>query len=168
MYTYILIILYTCRHRHYINIYIYIHIDVYMQVCNLYNFLLHINWPTKNCSFKKVRSSTSWGFDCFVKKLPAISFLPRVEDVTKLEGSIWDALPPLEIPFKVEWRGDTTHVRPWPKCLLVHVDAASGPFPWGKLAKGGKCVPKKTGVAQPAFRGLKFQRRRPKPESYCI
>jgi len=36
-----------------------------------------------------------------VHLVPAIYWL-RVEDVTKLEGSIWDALPPLEIPFKVE------------------------------------------------------------------
>lgn len=33
--------------------------------------------------------------------LPAIYWL-RLEDVTKLEGSIWEALQPLEIPFKVE------------------------------------------------------------------
>ena len=37
-----------------------------------------------------------------VHLVPAIYWL-RLEDVTKLDGSIWEALEPLEIPFKVEW-----------------------------------------------------------------
>ncbi|CAK8997745.1 unnamed protein product [Durusdinium trenchii] len=36
-----------------------------------------------------------------VHLLPAVYWL-RLEDATKLEGSIWEALPPLEIPFRVE------------------------------------------------------------------
>lgn len=35
-------------------------------------------------------------------QLPVVGLPCRLEDVTKLEGSIWEALQPLEIPFKVE------------------------------------------------------------------